>query len=130
MTSTTRQLNSTMAKRNTEKVLQAARLRILGETQAGTARAVGVTERTVQNWEASGDEWKDATSAAREGYAKDLAAKVRLRLIESLDDPAHAVQTARALALKILPELQNGGGEKTKRPYVWWDMGNHIAEFE
>jgi hypothetical protein len=118
-----------MAKRNTEKVLQAARLRILGKTQAGTARAVGVTERTVQNWEAS-DEWKDATSEARDDYAKDLAAKVRLRLIESLDDPAYAVQTARALALKILPELQNGGGERSKRPYVWWDMGNHIAEFE
>jgi DNA-binding XRE family transcriptional regulator len=120
-----------MAKRDLSKLKKAAELRIVAAaTQVETAQAVGVTERTIRSWEAS-DDWKEAANEARQKFMLRIAALTRAQLIKSLEDPEQAPQTARHLALKILPELQKGDGEKNKRPYVWWDMGNgHIAEFE
>ena len=117
-----------MAKpRNLEKLARAAELKLLGSSQKEIAKALGVSDRTLRNWE-GWEEWDDALTQARKGFAGRLAAKTRKVLMDSLDDPAQAAQTARFLAPKLLPELQTSEG-KPQREYVWWDMGNHIAEF-
>ena len=114
-----------MAKaKDRQKALNAARLRLMGATQAEAGAAVGVSERTIRAWE-SDSEWSGVTSEARSKYLAGLAAKTRRALLESLDDPQSRAATARFLAPRVLPELTSSGdGPEPKRPPDWYDFGD------
>lgn len=80
-----------------DKAVSAAYFRALGATQAASAEAAGVSERTLRAWENSAW-WPQATREAVERWHTDLSAASRKSLLD-------AVKTDGDLALKVQERL-------------------------
>jgi len=84
-----------------EAAASVAYLRICGSTQKEAAEAVGISERTVRNWELS-DWWSEIEAEASRRWLKGASAQARRALHSfAATDPA----TARFLGERLIPEL-------------------------
>ena len=105
------------------KAVSAAYIRALGATQKEAASALGVSDRTIRAWESDG-EWEGIKREAHDKFLKELAAKTRRALLESLDDPQSRAATARFLAPRVLPEFSSGSESEPQRKPDWYDFGD------
>lgn len=94
-----------------ENRVSAAYLRLISATQKEAAKAVGVNERTVRDWEKQKN-WPDAQAEARSKWLKgcDLLAMTAIHRGLKADDQG----TARWWAGKRIKEL--GGSSGTRQP--------------
>lgn len=67
-----------------DKMVSAAYLRILRQTQEQAAEAVGRSARTVREWESS-PLWPEAQAEARQRWLDEAADRARKAVLDSLD---------------------------------------------
>lgn len=70
---------------NWDKRVSAAYLRMQGHTQEQAAKAVGVTARTVRQWESERTEWQSARNEARDRWFNDVEDSARKAVKRSID---------------------------------------------
>ena len=85
-----------------DKRLSAAYLRILGASQADTAKAEGVCERTIWGWEHD-PTWPKAEAEAATRWLNDTTAASRKTILESIRQGD--VTSARWVLERTVPEL-------------------------
>jgi hypothetical protein len=68
-----------------DKRVSAAYLRIMGQTQAEAARAVGRSERTIREWEADREWWSRARDEARDRWMADAEDASRRAVLRGLE---------------------------------------------
>ena len=67
-----------------EKRVSAAYLRIIGLNQKQAAKSVGVTRRTIQNWEAH-ETWPQAKAEARDRWCAEIHCRARGAILKALE---------------------------------------------
>ncbi len=88
--------------KNWDKAVSAAYLRVLGSTQADTAKSVGVSERTVRSWEGS-KWWPNAESEARNRWLKGIVDQAMAGLSDVLAN--RDANTVRWVLERRMPEF-------------------------
>lgn len=87
---------------NWDKAISVAYLRCLGQPQSVTAEAVGVSERTIQAWEAS-PWWPDAVREAHGRWLSGVTEKAKRALAIALD--SNDAQSARWVLERMLSDM-------------------------
>jgi hypothetical protein len=88
-----------------DKVVSAAYQRSLGATQAETAIIVGVTRRTIHEWE-KGIFWSKALAEAQSRWMSGVVARTRKGILDALSDPKEYALMARFVAERAIDELK------------------------
>lgn len=67
-----------------DKIVSAAYLRMIGQTQKEAAAAVGRCERTIRDWESDAETWEAARSEARSRWLNDAEDAARGAVLSAL----------------------------------------------
>lgn len=99
-----------------DKVVSAAYLRIIGESQKGTATSVGRSERTIWGWENDAELWAAAREEARHRWLREVTDASRRSVLKAAGRNAD-------LAFRILERVDPDLAPKQKHEHSGPDGG-------